>query len=186
MNIARHLTETSNYRPEVTNAAQTAALYFMSEEFMGLAVPTLRESGFTQRGMFKYSAGIFCLGQALELTYKSLLRRDDITYPFSHNFAELFNLMNQSVRIDVASIVIGAGWGSCNEFHCHMNEVVDSVNRKYYEAHSSLDLWTHDQSGQNTGHKLWPQLIGLCKGLHQYAASMIWIYPTLPMDEQWS
>lgn len=182
MTPARHLTETSNFRPGVANAAQTGALYFMSEEFIGLAVTTLRESGYTQRGMFKYSVGIFCLGQALELTYKSLLRRDDIEYPYSHDFIKLFKLMNLNIRNDIASTVRGAGWSSCDEFHGYMNEVVGAVNRKYHEAHSGFDLWTHDQSGQNLGHKLWPQLFDLCKKLHQYAASVIWIDPSLPSD----
>ena len=181
---ARSLTETGNFRPEVApvDAGATSNLYFMSEEFRSLAKMTLRESGFMPRGRRKYSVGMFCLGQSLELTYKSLLRRDGIGYRKGHDLDELFGLMGCEVKRGVASIVRGAGWGSCEEFHLFVGEHIKPVDRKYHEASSIYDHWTRDQTGQRIGHKLWPRVFALCEELHQYAASMIWIDVRLPED----
>ena len=40
---------------------------------MLVAKSELKNSDFLQRGRIRYSAGIFCLGHALELTYKASL-----------------------------------------------------------------------------------------------------------------
>ena len=188
MSPAKLLFETSNFRPEIsaTGAGRISCLYLMSGEFTRLAKIALSSSGFSQRGMIAYSTGIFCLGHALELTYKIFLLKDRIAYPKSHDFAKLFGPMTPDTKSGIHAICRDAGWDSCDEFHEFMRTEIDTVNRKYYEAHSPFDLWTNDRSGNELNHKLWPQFVGLCEELHRYAASTIWIDPTLPSDERGS
>ena len=82
---AKSLFETSNFRPEVlanatdvdletaVDVGRVSSLYPMSEEFMLLAKAELKNSGILQRGRIKYSAGIFCLGHALEINVQTYL-----------------------------------------------------------------------------------------------------------------
>ena len=183
---ARSLFETSNFRPEVfataTDVGKVSSLYLMSEEFMLLAKSELKNSGFLQRGRIRYSAGIFCLGHALELTYKLLLLKDGVKYRRWHRFAGLFGCMTKEDKNAIHQIVRDAGWDSCDDFHNFMANDIRFTDRKYYEFLSPLDHWTHDRSGQNLDHKFWPQLVCLCERLHRYAASTIWTDPTLPSD----
>ena len=183
---ARSLFETSNFRPEVfataTDVGKVSSLYLMSEEFMLLAKSELKNSGFLQRGRIRYSAGIFCLGHALELTYKLFLLKDGVKYRRWHRFAGLFGCMTKEDKNAIHQIVRDAGWDSCDHFHNFMANDIRFTDRKYYEFLSPLDHWTHDRSGQNLDHKFWPQLVCLCERLHRYAASTIWTDPTLPSD----
>ena len=190
----KSLFETGNFRPEVlatatdegqattTEVGQVSSLYLMSEEFMLLAKSELKNSDFLQRGRIRYSAGIFCLGHALELTYKLLLLKDRGDYPKGHRFDRLFGRMNKEDKDAIRQIVRDAGWASCDHFHDFMANDIRFTGRKYYDFLSPLDHWTHDLSGQNLDHKLWPQVFLLCENLHRYAASTIWIDPTLPSD----
>ena len=191
---AKSLFETRNFRPEVlatatdvsqataTEVGQVSSLYLMSEEFILLAKSELKNSDFLQRGRIRYSAGIFCLGHALELTYKLLLLKDRGDYPEGHRFAWLFGRMIKEDKDAIRQIVRDAGWASCDHFHVFMANDIRFTDRKYYDFLSPLDHWTHDLSGQNLDHKLWPQVFLLCENLHRYAASTIWIDPTLPSD----
>ena len=207
---AKSLFETSNFKPEVLATAtdvglatavdvdRVSSLYLMSEEFMLLAKAELKNSGILQRGRIKYSAGIFCLGHALELTYKLLLLKDSVRghhtpwnrrrpsreadYPSGHNLAKLFGYMTKEDTISIHKLVRDTGWDSCDHFHEFMKTEIRFTDRKYYHFLSSLDHWTHDLSGQSLDHKLWPQLVCLCERLHRYAASTIWTDPILPSD----
>ena len=191
---AKSLFETGNFRPEVlatatdvgqataTDVGQVSSLYLMSEEFMLVAKSELKNSDFLQRGRIRYSAGIFCLGHALELTYKLLLLKDGGGYPKGHGFDRLLGFMTKEDKDAIHQIVRDAGWDSCDHFHCFMAKDIRHTDRKYYDFLSSLDHWTHDRSGQNLDHKLWPQIVRLCENLHRYAASTIWKDPTLPSD----
>ncbi len=179
----RSLTETGNFRPEVASidAGATSNLYLMSKEFLRLSrAELLHGADFTQRGMLRYDIGMFCLGHALELTYKTLLRRDSIKYPYVHDPAQLLGLMSMETRDGVDSLVKRAGWSSSDEFHQHLREKIKVVDRKYFEGHSGLDDWTHDRTGHGIEHRLWPRMLSLCERLHQFAASLIWIDPSLP------
>ena len=191
---AKSLFETGNFRPEVlatatdvgqataTDVGQVSSLYLMSEEFMLVAKSELKNSDFLQRGRIRYSAGIFCLGHALELTYKLLLLKDGGGYPEGHRFDRLLGCMTKEDKDAIHQIVRDAGWDSCDHFHCFMAKDIRHTDRKYYDFLSSFDHWTHDRSGQNLDHKLWPQIVRLCENLHRYAASTIWKDPTLPSD----
>ena len=191
---AKSLFETGNFRPEVlatatdvgqataTDVGQVSSLYLMSEEFMLVAKSELKNSDFLQRGRIRYSAGIFCLGHALELTYKLLLLKDGGDYPGGHRFDRFFGCMTKEDKDAIHQIVRDAGWDSCDHFHCFMAKDIRHTDRKYYDFLSSFDHWTHDRSGQNLDHKLWPQIVRLCENLHRYAASTIWKDPTLPSD----
>ncbi|MDD9987534.1 MAG: hypothetical protein OXQ31_14765 [Spirochaetaceae bacterium] len=191
---AKSLFETGNFRPDVlatatdvrqateTGVGQVSSLYLMSEEFMLLAKSELKNSDFLQRGRIRYSAGIFCLGHALELTYKLLLLKDRGTYPTGHNFERLFGCMTKEDKHAICQIVRDAGWDSCDHFHDFMANDIRFTDRKYYDVLSSLDHWTHDLSDQNLDHKLWPQVVRSCEHLHRYAASTIWKDPTLPSE----
>ena len=197
---AKSLFETRNFRPEVlatatdvgqataTDVGQVSSLYLMSEEFMLVAKSELKNSDFLQRGRIRYSAGIFCLGHALELTYKLLLLKDGggypkgRRYPEGHGLDRLLGFMTKEDKDAIHQIVRDAGWDSCDHFHCFMAKYIRHTDRKYYDFISSLDHWTHDRSGQNLDHKLWPQIVRLCENLHRYAASTIWKDPTLPSD----
>ena len=191
---ARSLFETGNFKPEVlatatdvgqateTGVGQVSSLYLMSEEFMLLAKGELKNSDFLQQGRIRYSAGIFCLGHALELTYKLLLLKDRGTYPNGHRFNRLFGRMIKEDKDAICQIVRGHGWASCDHFHDFMANDIRFTDRKYYDVLSSFDHWTHDLSGQDLDHKLWPQVVRLCENLHRYAASTIWKDPTLPSD----
>ena len=191
---AKSLFETSNFKPEVLATAtdvglatavdvdRVSSLYLMSEEFMLLAKSELKKSGFLQRGRIRYSAGIFCLGHALELTYKLLLLKDRGDYPWVHEFARLFGCMTKEDKNAIHQIVRDAGWDSCDHFHYFMANDIRFTDRKYYDFLSSFDHWTHDLSDQNLDHKFWPQIVCLCERLHRYAASTIWTDPTLPSD----
>ena len=180
---AKSLFETSNFRPEVlaNDAGRLSCLHLMSEEFTTLAKIALNYSGFSQRGWIRYDAGLFCLGHALELTYKILLLKDGIKYPKSHDYAKLFGCMTEGTQNDMHLIAQDAGWSSCDEFHKFLATDIDFVKRKYYEPVSVFDFWTNDRSGK-LDHQLWPQVVVLCDRLHQYAASTIWLDPTLPSD----
>ena len=183
---AKSLFETSNFRPEVlanaTDVGQVSSLYLMSEEFMILAKSELKNSDFLQRGRIRYSAGIFCLGHALELTYKLLLLKDGGGHPKGHSFDRLFGCMIKEDKDAIYQIGTDAGWDSCDHFHDFMADDICFTDRKYYDFLSPFDHWTHDRSGQNLDHKLWPQIVRLCENLHRYAASTIWKDPTLPSD----
>ncbi len=191
---AKSLFETGNFRPEVlatatdvgqataTDVGQVSSLYLMSEEFMLVAKSELKNSDFLQRGRIRYSAGIFCLGHALELTYKLLLLKDGGDYPGGHRFDRFLGCMTKEDKDAIHQIVRDAGWDSGDHFHCFMAKDIRHTDRKYYDFLSSFDHWTHDRSGQNLDHKLWPQIVRLCENLHRYAASTIWKDPTLPSD----
>ena len=191
---AKSLFETRNFKPEVlatstdvgqataTDIGQVSSLYLMSEEFMLVAKSELKNSDVLQRGRIRYSAGIFCLGHALELTYKLLLLKDGGDYPKGHGFDRLLGRMTKEDKDAIHQIVRDAGWDSCDHFHDFMAEEIRFTDRKYYDVLSYLDHWTHDRSGQNLNHKLWPQIVRLCENLHRYAASTIWKDPTLPSD----
>ena len=191
---AKSLFETRNFRPEVlatatdvgqataTDVGQVSSLYLMSEEFMLVAKSELTNSDILQRGRIRYSAGIFCLGHALELTYKLLLLKDGGDYPKGHRFDRILGRMTKEDKDAIHQIVRDAGWDSCDHFHDFMAEEIRFTDRKYYDVHSYFDHWTHDRSGQNLDHKLWPQVVRLCENLHRYAASTIWKDPTLPSD----
>ena len=155
---------------------------------MLLAKSELKNSDFLQRGRIRYSAGIFCLGHALELAYKLLLLKDRGDYPKGHSFDRLFGRMNKEDKDAICQIVRDAGWDSCDPFHDFMANDIRFTDRKYYDFLSPLDHWTHDRSGQNLDHKLWPQVVLLCENLHRYAASTIWIDPNPaigPVKEPW-
>lgn len=185
MSKATSLFETGNFRREVSaqSAGRIACFYLMSEEFMLLAKVSLRRSGFLQKGRVRYDAGIFCLGHALELTYKMLLLKDGREPPKSHDHAALFGRMTPETQSGIDSRVRKADWDSCDDFHGFLASDISFVGRKYYEGHGMLDLWTHDRSGSRLDHKLWPQLVVLGERLHRYAASTVWIDSTLPSDE---
>ena len=181
MRTPTSLMETANFKPEVapTDAGRVSTLYLMSEEFRRLAWVALREAGMFQQA--KYNAGIFCLGHALELTYKMLLVKDGLRYRRSHDFGGLFTRMEPGTQCDVESIARKAGWPTCDEFHGFLANELDFVDRKYHEDSSGWDHWTRDETGQNIGHKLWPQVFDLCDALHRYAASTVWKDPSLPV-----
>ena len=164
---AKSLFETGNFRPEVlatatdvgqataTDVGQVSSLYLMSEEFMLVAKSELKNSDFLQRGRIRYSAGIFCLGHALELTYKLLLLKDGGDYPKGHRYPQghgfdwLLGFMTKEDKDAIHQIVGDAGWDSCDHFHCFMAKDIRHTDRKYYDFLSSFDHWTHDRSGQN-------------------------------------
>ncbi len=175
------LMETANFKPGVppADAGRLSAVYLMSEEFRLLAEVALREAGFFRQA--RYNAGIFCLGHALELTYKMLLMKDGIRDCRLHDFGKLFKRMELGTQSALASIVCKAGWPTCDDFHEFLANELDIVDRKYHEASSGWDHWTRDQTGQNIGHKLWPELLALSEALHQYAASTLWKDPSLPV-----
>ena len=177
------LFETSNVKRAflATVQGQVSALYLMSENFMLFAKSEL-SSDISQWGSIRYSAGIFCLGHALELTYKLLLLKERINYPKEHELARLFGLMTEEDRNAIRWIVRDEGWKTCCQFHDFMAKEICLTDRKYYDFRSPFDHWTHDQSGQNLDHKFWPQIVGLCDRLHRYAASTIWKDPTLRSD----
>ena len=158
----------------------------MSENFMLLAKSELKNSGILQRGSIRYSTGIFCLGHALELTYKLLLSKEEINYPKVHKLTRLFGYMTKKDRNAIRKIVKYEGWESCDKFHYFMAKDIRLTDRKYYDFRSSYDHWTHDakceKSGPSMNHMYWPQIVKLCEILHQYAASTIWIDPTLRSD----
>ena len=185
MSKATSLFETGNFKPEVSaqSSGRISCFYLMSGEFMLLAKVSLKRSEFSQAGMIRYDAGIFCLGHALELTYKMLLLKDGKVPPKSHDHAALFASMTPETRNGIDSRVREAGWDSCEDFHDFLANDISFVGRKYYEGGSLFDLWTHDRSGQGRDHMLWPQLVFLCERLHRYAASTVWIDPSLP-DER--
>ncbi len=184
MSSPKSLTETSNFRPDVLgNLGRISSFYLMSEEFMSLSKIALRHSSrFSQRGMIRYHAGIFCLGHALELTYKVLLLKDGSDPPKYHDFDKLFRQMKTNTRENMSTIIQHEGWNSCNEFHQFMATRIDFTKRKYYESGNPLDYWTHDRSGSNINHMLWPPVVQLCEYLLRYAASTVWLNPAVPAD----
>ncbi len=117
MNIPTWLIETANFKPGLppSDAGRISGLYLMSEEFRLLAAVALREAGHFRQA--KYNAGIFCLGQALESTYKMLLLKDGIQNWRSHDFGKLFKRMESGTQSNIGSIVCKAGWPTCDGFH---------------------------------------------------------------------
>ena len=177
------LFETSNVKPAFLKTAlgKVSALYLMSEEFMLLSKSEL-SSDISQWGSIRYSAGIFCLGHALELTYKLILSKEGVSFPKRHELPRLFGCMTKEDQNAIRRLVNDAGWQSCCQFHDFMANEIRLTDRKYYEFRSSFDHWTHDQSSQNLDHRFWPQIVILCEILHRYAASTIWIDITLRSD----
>ena len=182
--VPKSLHETENYRclgPGV-HAGKIAAYFHISAEFMKLGKVELEESSFSQMGLYRYSVGVFCLGHAFELLYKALLLVDEneSVEKYRHDFGRMYKAMSCLRRSDLECIIVAEGWSSVGDFHEFMLETIDSVNRKYFDTSSGLDVWSHDSAG-TVSHKLWPGLVQLWERIRDYAASQIWKDPDLPI-----